>query len=283
MLYILAAQRGHRVVLDGIDGDGVAAITSTYPAYLLRAGKLITAQKEIRGMCLNYHSGGIPVSEKLQQMVRLAWTPGFVRSMKRKLSRENPTWQDRPNFIDPEFAKKVQLHERIMNSNAEVATGRCDSLREAHARRITAPYVAAGLERYGRLAASCGVEQREPYQDLKVVEFCLSLPWQQLVRNGWSKFGLRRVAERVLPKEAAWRPGRESIMWKFWVEWYRLRPVATEAILPVVDEQLGQAINSKEFEIALNQYRMSEAEVVASVQKTASLATWLSSTLENAS
>jgi asparagine synthase (glutamine-hydrolysing) len=77
------------------------------------------------------------------------------------------------------------------------------------------PYLTAGIERYARLAAYAGVEQRQPLLDKRLIEFCVSLPWDQKCRDGWSKFAMRKLAERVLPASVAWRPGWEQISGKF--------------------------------------------------------------------
>ena len=47
------------------------------------------------------------------------------------------------------------------------------------------------------------------------MEFCLSLPWQQKSRRGWSKFLLRRLVEHRLTPAIAWREGWEHIGWDF--------------------------------------------------------------------
>ena len=81
------------------------------------------------------------------------------------------------------------------------------------------PYLTTAIERYERLASYHGIETRQPFHDKRVVELCLSLPWQQKARNGYLKYCLRNVLERVAPKEVAWRTEFDSIMWKFGVAW----------------------------------------------------------------
>jgi asparagine synthase (glutamine-hydrolysing) len=67
----------------------------------------------------------------------------------------------------------------------------------------------AARERYERVAASHGTEPRDPFIDLRMVRFCLSLPWSQLQRNGYPKFVLRKAMQGKLPDEVLWRRGRE--------------------------------------------------------------------------
>ncbi len=75
---------------------------------------------------------------------------------------------------------------------------------------ITVPFQTVAIERYTRLASYCGVESRQPFFDKRVVELCLSLPWQQKAQNGYLKHCLRNVLERVAPCEVAWRTEFDS-------------------------------------------------------------------------
>lgn len=49
------------------------------------------------------------------------------------------------------------------------------------------------------------MEPRMPFLDLDVVEFCLQLPPDYLIRDGWSKYVLRRAVSTLLPSEVVWR------------------------------------------------------------------------------
>jgi asparagine synthase (glutamine-hydrolysing) len=49
------------------------------------------------------------------------------------------------------------------------------------------------------------IETRLPFLDYRLVEFCLGLPVQVKIQNGWSKYILRASMGDVLPAEIAWR------------------------------------------------------------------------------
>ena len=61
------------------------------------------------------------------------------------------------------------------------------------------------MERYDLLAGMYGVECTHPFFDLDVVNFCLSLPWQQKRRLGWEKWILRQAIGDLLPPDVKWR------------------------------------------------------------------------------
>jgi asparagine synthase (glutamine-hydrolysing) len=73
----------------------------------------------------------------------------------------------------------------------------------------------AARERYEREAARIGIEPRDPYLDVRVINFCLSLPVELIVRNGWTKFILRDAMADRLPDVIRWRKGRKHLGWEF--------------------------------------------------------------------
>ena len=79
------------------------------------------------------------------------------------------------------------------------------------ARTISQPWVVAGRERYDRIASSYGIEPRDPFLDIRVIAFCLSLPPEQLEADGFPKAILRRAMESLVPDAIRWRRGKEHL------------------------------------------------------------------------
>jgi asparagine synthase (glutamine-hydrolysing) len=69
----------------------------------------------------------------------------------------------------------------------------------------------AARERYDRVASAAAIEPRDPFMDLRVIRFCLSLPWEQLQSGGWPKIILRRAMAGVLPSSVLWKKGRDHL------------------------------------------------------------------------
>ncbi len=86
---------------------------------------------------------------------------------------------------------------------------------ERHKIALDHPFLTVGLERYERVASAFGVEARHPFTDVRLVEFCLALPWHLKTRRGWTKYILRRAMEPYLPSEVVWRRDKDSLMWEF--------------------------------------------------------------------
>lgn len=59
-----------------------------------------------------------------------------------------------------------------------------------------------------RSAMEFGVEHRVPFLDYRLVEFGLSLPVNQKIRNGHQRYFMRKAMDRLLPKDVVWAPKR---------------------------------------------------------------------------
>ena len=49
------------------------------------------------------------------------------------------------------------------------------------------------------------IESRVPYVDYILVENTLGLKVEDKIFDGWTKYVLRKIADRFLPREIAWR------------------------------------------------------------------------------
>jgi asparagine synthase (glutamine-hydrolysing) len=56
-----------------------------------------------------------------------------------------------------------------------------------------------------RTAGALSMEARVPFLDYRLVEFAYRLPWHHKVRDGWTKFLIRRYIDRHAPNTVAWR------------------------------------------------------------------------------
>lgn len=100
--------------------------------------------------------------------------------------------------------------------------------REAHAASVVHPGVATFLEEGDHYAAAHGVESRHPFYDVRLIEYCVSLPPHMKLRNGWTRFILREAMRNVLPEAVRTRASKGILTPNF------LRGVLDRG-MPVVD------------------------------------------------
>ena len=64
-----------------------------------------------------------------------------------------------------------------------------------------------------------GIELRDPTADLDVIEFCLSIPDNQYLRDGCERYLIRRAMKGFMPDELRWktRRGEQAPDWSEWL------------------------------------------------------------------
>ena len=78
-----------------------------------------------------------------------------------------------------------------------------------------------------RNAGAFGVESRVPYLDHRLVDFCRNEGSAFRIRDGWTKWVLRKAMERTVPRDIVWRRdkvGFETPETAWLVEWMRSDP-----------------------------------------------------------
>ncbi|HYO46083.1 MAG TPA: asparagine synthase-related protein, partial [Gemmatimonadota bacterium] len=65
------------------------------------------------------------------------------------------------------------------------------------------------------IAGAFGMETRCPFLDRRLVEFCLAVPSEQKLANGWTRVILRRAMEGILPPEIQWRVHKADLAYSF--------------------------------------------------------------------
>ncbi len=204
MTYSAARQRGLRSLLDGVDGDIVTSHREAYLRFLLRAGALKTAVAEASGYSTFFacYTVGSPW-QLLYKHGRAAFVPLALRKLGLRLLGRKTKLGDltKDSIINLDFAARIRLAERFETNARNRSPEHVATLREHHMHTIVAPFVTVALERYDRVASVFSIEPRHPFLDKRLAEYCLALPWRQLVHRGRQKHVLRRSMAGILPEE----------------------------------------------------------------------------------
>lgn len=218
-MYARAQQLGLRVMLDGVDGDIATSLGLGYLRCLLRDGQWAAARRESSGLA-SYT--GIPRWQLLYRYGRGLCVPAAVRrGWRRRRARSLPDMID-GSIVNIGFAARVAVPDRLEAMRRNGAP-RSTTSAGVHAAALNAPFLTVALERYGRLAACHSIEARHPLFDRDLVEFCLSLPWDQKRRGGCSKWTLRSAMRNILPRELCWRTDFEHLGPHFSAAWFALK------------------------------------------------------------
>lgn len=217
-VYLAAHRRGIKVLLDGVAGDVVLG-EGSHIARLLRRGHWRSAWQETFRQG-HFWGSRYSAGDELYRNARSALATAPVRRLHQRLfgprrERQRLQRRIRESWIDPAFAQRIRLAERLRVLDGHGPLGLAVSYGQERAQAIDHPYLTVGRERYDRVASAVAVEPRDPFLDRRVVAFCLALPGEQKLKDGWPKVILRRAMAGRLPDAVRWRAGKEHLGWAF--------------------------------------------------------------------
>lgn len=133
-----------------------------------------------------------PVNKPIRQQLRL-----FAGSVYRSVFSASKT-QSGQNFLSNEYTNQFTQADKLVKEH----TGGLKEQLYVNTRVI-------GLNNLLRFADRNSMafsrELRLPFLDHKLVEFVFSLPSEYKIRDGWTKYVMRKAMEDVMPKEITWR------------------------------------------------------------------------------
>ena len=147
--------------------------------------------------------------ESLHGVLAAYWLKPLLRSLVRRWRSHPPVV---PALLHPDLVQRIDYGSRLQ-AYAEQHRPTVLSAQESHRIALTAGAgaIASVLEETSHLASMDGVERRHPFYDVRVLNYCLSLPVDQKLRDGWSRSILRRALGDVLPEEVRCRMDKADL------------------------------------------------------------------------
>lgn len=116
--------------------------------------------------------------------------------------------------VNPDFAKRIHLAERLKMARMGSLGYDAGSEQQRHIRVLTQPGITRGMEGYDKVAARHAIEPRHPWSDRRLVEFYMRLPARQKARYGWTKHLVRTAMAPCLDSAVRWNHGKEHLGWQ---------------------------------------------------------------------
>ncbi len=187
--------RGCRVVLTGLGGDHVLTGSVLHYADLLRRGRIVAALGQYHADSRVGDAGWSP--SVLVTAGVLPLVPAAVRRALAPLARRRGIRAIVPSWIAPEFAARLGLEERLRlhvpvpRPSSFARWDVCRSMVSASQLQLT--------EAAERTSAEYALEQRHPFFDRRLVEFCVAMPEAQRWHGDRTKAVMRRALHDRLP------------------------------------------------------------------------------------
>jgi asparagine synthase (glutamine-hydrolysing) len=192
-VYQAAKQNGVTVLLDG---QGADEILAGYHKYYKWQWQQLYAEKKLKKSGELAAAQALGVQEKFGLKNKaMAMLPHFSMAMLQSRKEKEAAKQGN---LNKEF---ISLHKK----NLYYATPSESTLNSALYFN-TFVYGLEELLRYAdRNSMAHAVEVRLPFLNHQLVEFLFTLPAHLKIKEGWTKWLLRKAMEDILPKEIAWR------------------------------------------------------------------------------
>jgi asparagine synthase (glutamine-hydrolysing) len=210
-MYDCARQNGVRVFLDGFDGDSAVSHGFERLTELAQNLHWPTLWRELTLLSRNQLAGIRPARIAREYCLKpltprwafLIWH--WLRGRRREALSENL-------LIGPELKQQTGIEQRaraMLKPQYRWSLRR--SARESHKGSISQALYSFTLEIADKASAAFGMEARYPFFDRRVLEFCLALPAEQKLGQGWNRWILRRAMAGILPEAVQWRPKKGNL------------------------------------------------------------------------
>ena len=207
-LHEQAAKDGVKVLLNGARGNFTISWGKAldYYSMLIRQFKWMKLSQEVK-----LYSRNMDVNQKrVLNAIGKRALPFLGRT------KDSYTF---PQLINDNFAERTNVFERITDlkteglNNSEI---RQKHFKQAYIWNVTGTSAAKVSLRYG-------MWDRDPTSDLRVIQFCLSLPDDQFVNNGLDRALIRKATKGYLPDKVRLNQKVRGVQAADWL--YRMEPV----------------------------------------------------------
>ncbi|NSB16569.1 asparagine synthase-related protein [Clostridium beijerinckii] len=138
----------------------------------------------------------------------------------RKISSIKKKYEHSPLKLD--LIDKWDIDNRIEKSRYGSINLKCKNIKE-YRQDFLDPVMLTQIGNIeSKLSLSHGIVQRDPTKDKRVVEFCLSLPAEQFVRNGQERILIKRAMKGILPDKIRFNFLTKGLQSADWLQ--RLQP-----------------------------------------------------------
>ncbi|MDM9379608.1 lasso peptide isopeptide bond-forming cyclase [Chlorogloeopsis sp. ULAP01] len=221
-IYKVAQQQGVRIILDGFDGDSTVSHGVSYLNELAINKRWFSLIQQLKGFAKNFNYSFWqllwqylwkyefePIIRKYKplRIGQRVWQALQRRVMRTSGSANQPTWS---TILNPDFVERVGLKERRKSLNKLFLYSQ-ENQRAQHYYSLARGVMPYTLEVLDKAAAEFGIELRFPFWDKRLVEFCLSVPGEQKIHQGWTRMVMRRGMAGILPQEVQWRGGKSNL------------------------------------------------------------------------
>lgn len=210
-----ASNAGCKVLLDGQYGNSTISFGDffTHITTLYSKKRFFTLMKEMKAYSKLHHIG----YHKAGKMLFKIAFPYHLRKLIYHI-RKRSTDDFSRTLVNKNLIDKWDVRRRFEEKNFNQIIERYYSLDEIH-KLVVNPVAFSHIGAIEtKLSLKHGVIKRDPTRDKRVIEFCLSLPSEQYVRNGQERHLIRRSMKGILPDKIRLNTSTRGIQGVDWIQ-----------------------------------------------------------------
>jgi asparagine synthase (glutamine-hydrolysing) len=291
-----------RICLDGFDGDTTVSHGAFYFKELARSGDWSTFMAEAKAVSqhfetspaailmtyvmpyltdLSRHHQWLTFAQKVREISqnftvsrRKIWfqyglkphIPQKIIRISRRF-RNRAIWIDKPNnILNNKFIEQRNIKKFIKSRESNQLQPY--TVVEDQQKDLTSGSFSHILELLDQGSSSVSIESRHPFMDKRLIEFCLALPPNQKLNQGWSRVIMRRAMGGVLPEQIRWRGGKTSVADCF------EKGILTQDRTLIQEALFEPSISAKFLNLSLLQQSFRDLTAVDRDQETSAMDIW---------
>jgi asparagine synthase (glutamine-hydrolysing) len=191
--------KGIRILLSGEGGDEIVSSLGYYLRELLLNFNWGIFIQELDGNSKKFDQNKYKIF--INEII-FPSTPYFIKKLIKILFNKNP------NILNEDFLKSIDWHDEkdiFLDHLGKLNT------KDYHYFSINNPLSQTIFGIIDRSASISNIEERFPFYDKRIVEFCYSLPIEMKIKYGWERYIMRLAMQDILPKEIQWRKQKANL------------------------------------------------------------------------
>ncbi|MCL7746087.1 asparagine synthase-related protein [Halalkalibacter alkaliphilus] len=205
-----AHKDGIKILLNGARGNhsiswGSLSLTYQYYSHLMKKLNWLRLNQELDAYCRNFRTGK-------KVMIPFVAKKTFPK-IGQLFSKGAQSDYQFPVFINPSLAERTKVFEKLgdygVNLNGGSSVGNLTDYRKKYYQNLYT-WNKSGVANT-KLSLRYSLWDRDPTNDLRVIQFCLSLPEEQYVNGGMERSFIRRATKGVLPDTVRLNQSRRGI------------------------------------------------------------------------
>jgi asparagine synthase (glutamine-hydrolysing) len=263
--YQKISDAGIRILLSGEGGDEIVSHGGNYIRELFFSFKLKKFLEEIKGS-----------SKKLDQnktkiFIKEVVFPSIPYSFKKfikLISNRNTNSIINDNFLESAGVEEVDINH-IINHIGKIKT------KDYHYFSINNPLSQTIFGITDRSSSIYNIEERYPFYDIRLIEFCYSLPTEMKLKFGWDRYIMRIAMQDILPPEIQWRSQKSNLSNIYKRNLILFEKDILEKIVYDDNKVIKNYVNLDEIQAIYNKYESGKTENLFNFWLVVSIYLWI--------